>query len=68
MGSRPASRSAPRAGSTRGTKPSALIHQAVGVGCAHEGDRFELAMAPGPYTALRSWLEAAPPGQNVNVA
>lgn len=49
-------------------KPTALIHQAVGVGCAHDGDQFELAMAPGPYTALRSWLEASPPGRNVNVA
>jgi hypothetical protein len=49
-------------------KPTALIHPAVGVGCAHDGDRFELALAPGPYTALRSWLEASPPGRNVNVA
>jgi Protein of unknown function (DUF2550) len=49
-------------------KPTALIKGAVGVGCAHRLERFDLAMAPGPYTALRSWLEASPPGRNVNVA
>ena len=48
--------------------PTALIKGAVGVGCIHELERFDLALAPGPYTALRSWLEASPPGRNVNVA
>jgi Protein of unknown function (DUF2550) len=49
-------------------KPTALIKGAIGVGCCHKLERFDLAMAPGPYTALRSWLEASPPGRNVNVA
>jgi hypothetical protein len=38
------------------------LGDAIAVGCRHEGDTFELAMTEGAYMALRSWLEAAPPG------
>ena len=41
---------------------------AVEVSCRHRGERFDLAMAPNSYTAVRSWLESAPPGYHVNVA
>lgn len=40
----------------------------VGVPCWYEGEEFELAVTIGRYTALRSWVEAVPPGSNVNVA
>ena len=41
---------------------------AVEVTCHYAGDTFQLALAPTAYTAVRSWLESAPPGFNVNVA
>ncbi len=44
------------------------LPDAVTVECHHGGDDFELALAPSSYTAMRSWLESAPPGFNVNVA
>ena len=68
VGAHPARASAPRTALDPREKPTALIQEAVGVGCSHELERFDLALAPGPYTALRSWLEASPPGRNVNVA
>ncbi|MGB3762436.1 MAG: DUF2550 family protein [Ornithinimicrobium sp.] len=35
----------------------------------HYGHRsFELAVTAGRYTALRSWVEAVPPGSHANVA
>lgn len=40
----------------------------VTVTCHHGTDSFVLGLAPGSYTAVRSWLESAPPGFNVNVA
>ena len=30
--------------------------------------RFELAMSPGGHTTIRSWMESAPPGFNLNVS
>ena len=51
-----------------GDRPVVLMPDAVQVSCQHAGTRFDLALPPGPYTALRSWLEASPPGYNVNVA
>lgn len=42
--------------------------EAVEVTCHYGGDTFQLALAPNAYTAVRSWLESAPPGFNVNVA
>jgi hypothetical protein len=44
------------------------LPDAVEVACHHGADEFSLALAPGSYTAMRSWLESAPPGHNVNVA
>ncbi len=41
---------------------------ATAVACRHGEDSFELAMGTEHYTALRSWLEGAPPGWNANVA
>ena len=45
-----------------------LLPDAVGVQCSHEGDEFDLALQPPAYTALRSWLESAPPGSRRDVA
>lgn len=39
----------------------------VSVPCLFKGEKFELAVTTGRYTALRSWVEAVPPGSNVNV-
>ena len=51
-----------------GEKPHTLITGAMKVDCRYRAERFELALAPAPYTALRSWLEASPPGRNFYVA
>jgi Protein of unknown function (DUF2550) len=40
----------------------------VEVTCHYGANTFQLALAPTAYTAIRSWLESAPPGFNVNVA
>jgi hypothetical protein len=45
-----------------------LLPDAVGVRCYSGGAEFDLAVQPPAYTALRSWLEAAPPGSTANVA
>lgn len=51
-----------------GERPEILIPGALRVDCSYRDERFEIALAQAPYTALRSWLEASPPGRNVNVA
>lgn len=51
-----------------GERPEILIGGALRVDCSYRGGHFELALARAPYMALRSWLEASPPGRNVNVA
>ena len=51
-----------------GERPEILIPAAMRVDCRYGEATFELAIAGAPYTALRSWLEASPPGHNVNVA
>jgi len=51
-----------------GERPEILISGAMRVDCSYGEARFEIALAQAPYTALRSWLEASPPGRNVNVA
>ena len=38
------------------------------VRCAYEPGPLELAMSEQSYTGFASWLESAPPGQNVSVA
>lgn len=49
-------------------RPEILIPSAWRVDCSYRQENFEIALAQAPYTALRSWLEAAPPGPNVYVA
>jgi hypothetical protein len=51
-----------------GERPEILISGAMKVDCTYREGHFEIALAQAPYTALRSWLEASPPGRNVNVA
>jgi len=51
-----------------GERPEVLIPAAIRVDCSYRQARFEIALAQAPYTALRSWLEASPPGRGVNVA
>ena len=51
-----------------GERPEILIPEALRVHCSYRDETFEIAIAQAPYTALRSWLEASPPGHNVNVA
>jgi hypothetical protein len=41
---------------------------AVIIECSSAGRVVELAMSEGALTGFLSWLEAAPPGQDVNVA
>lgn len=38
------------------------------VQCRYQDAQFQLALTEDHYTALRSWVEAAPPGWNANVA
>jgi hypothetical protein len=51
-----------------GERPEILISGAMRVDCTYREARFDIALAQAPYTALRSWLEASPPGQNSYVA
>lgn len=51
-----------------GPEAFAVMSGFVIVRCAHEGRQIELAMSEQAYTGFASWLEAAPPGQNVSVA
>lgn len=52
----------------QGSEELALLSDAVVLCCAHRGDRLELAMSDDALTGFLAWLEAAPPGQRVNVA
>ncbi|MEU6443404.1 DUF2550 domain-containing protein [Streptomyces sp. NPDC047046] len=51
-----------------GEEELALLSDAVVLGCLHGGTRLELAMSEDALTGFLAWLEAAPPGQRVNVA
>jgi hypothetical protein len=51
-----------------GTEAFAVMSGFVIVRCIFEGKPIELAMSEQAYTGFASWLEAAPPGQNVDVA
>jgi hypothetical protein len=51
-----------------GERPEIMIPAAITLDCHYREARFELVLARAPYTALRSWVEASPPGRNVNVA
>ena len=52
----------------RGNEELALLSDAVVLACEHRGTRLELAMSDDALTGFLAWLEAAPPGQRVNVA
>lgn len=51
-----------------GEEELALLSDAVILACLHRGRRLELAMSDDALTGFLAWLEAAPPGQRVNVA
>ncbi|MEV5506128.1 DUF2550 domain-containing protein [Streptomyces orinoci] len=51
-----------------GEEELALLSDAVVLVCLHRGTRLELAMSEDALTGFLAWLEAAPPGQRVNVA
>ncbi|MEU6659625.1 DUF2550 domain-containing protein [Streptomyces sp. NPDC046821] len=51
-----------------GEEELALLSDAIILACAHRGSRLELAMSEDALTGFLAWLEAAPPGQRVNVA
>ncbi|MFF7965725.1 DUF2550 domain-containing protein [Streptomyces sp. NPDC007903] len=51
-----------------GEEELALLSDAVILACVHQGTRLELAMSEDALTGFLAWLEAAPPGQRVNVA
>ncbi|GAA1150033.1 DUF2550 domain-containing protein [Streptomyces hebeiensis] len=52
----------------QGEEELALLSDAVVLSCAHNEVRLELAMSEDALTGFLAWLEAAPPGQRVNVA
>jgi len=52
----------------KGEEELALLSDAVILACRHSGTRLELAMSEDALTGFLAWLEAAPPGQRVNVA
>ncbi|MEU0688985.1 DUF2550 domain-containing protein [Streptomyces uncialis] len=51
-----------------GEEELALLSDAVVLACVVRGTRLELAMSEDALTGFLAWLEAAPPGQRVNVA
>jgi hypothetical protein len=51
-----------------GEEELALLPGAVVLSCRHEEWDVELAMSEDALTGFLAWLEAAPPGQRVNVA
>jgi hypothetical protein len=52
----------------QGSEELALLSDAVVLSCVHRGTHLELAMSDDALTGFLAWLEAAPPGQRVNVA
>lgn len=52
----------------QGEEELALLSDAVVLVCEHRALRLELAMSEDALTGFLAWLEAAPPGQRVNVA
>ncbi|MFJ6213039.1 DUF2550 domain-containing protein [Streptomyces sp. NPDC092296] len=51
-----------------GQEELALLSGSVVLRCLHRGAPLELAMSEDALTGFLAWLEAAPPGQRVNVA
>ncbi|MFI9236692.1 DUF2550 domain-containing protein [Streptomyces sp. NPDC053079] len=52
----------------QGEEELALLSDAIVLVCVHRGTHLELAMSEDALTGFLAWLEAAPPGQRVNVA
>lgn len=52
----------------QGEEEMALLSDAFVLSCRHRGTDLELAMSEDALTGFLAWLEAAPPGQRVNVA
>ncbi|GAB2801055.1 DUF2550 domain-containing protein [Streptomyces daliensis] len=52
----------------QGEEELALLSDALILACSLRGTRVELAMSEDALTGFLAWLEAAPPGQRVNVA
>ncbi|OIV36810.1 hypothetical protein BIV57_14175 [Mangrovactinospora gilvigrisea] len=52
----------------QGQEEVALLSGAVVLECTSGGQAVELAMSEDALTGFLAWLEAAPPGQHVNVA
>lgn len=52
----------------QGDEELALLPGAMVLSCRHESREVELAMSEDALTGFLAWLEAAPPGQRVNVA
>ena len=52
----------------QGEEELALLSDAYVLTCEHRGTGLELAMSEDALTGFLAWLEAAPPGQRVNVA
>ncbi|ARF57438.1 DUF2550 domain-containing protein [Streptomyces gilvosporeus] len=52
----------------QGEEELALLSDSLVLACRHRGTRLELAMSEDALTGFLAWLEAAPPGQRVNVA
>ena len=52
----------------QGQEELALLSGSVVLRCLHKGAPLELAMSDDALTGFLAWLEAAPPGQRVNVA
>ncbi|MEU6171348.1 DUF2550 domain-containing protein [Streptantibioticus parmotrematis] len=52
----------------QGEEELALLSDAYVLTCTHQGESLELAMSEDALTGFLAWLEAAPPGQRVNVA
>ncbi|GAA1900094.1 DUF2550 domain-containing protein [Streptomyces sodiiphilus] len=52
----------------QGDEEFALLSGALVLNCRHDGLDLELAMSEDALTGFLAWLEAAPPGQRVNVA
>ncbi|KAF4406732.1 MULTISPECIES: DUF2550 domain-containing protein [Streptomyces] len=52
----------------QGEEELALLSDSVVLACSHRDVRLELAMSEDALTGFLAWLEAAPPGQRVNVA
>lgn len=52
----------------QGEEELALLSDSVVLSCLHHDTRLEFAMSDDALTGFLAWLEAAPPGQRVNVA